>query len=76
MYQLYLIYICSRGIRTFDFSRKTTNAVLSDLQIVGVVKWFFIKLQIRSSRDLLNLWICPASILALQPQGILTQYFL
>ena len=23
-----------------DFSRKTTNAVLSDLQIVDVVKWF------------------------------------
>ena len=25
-----------RGIQTFDFSRKTTNAVLSDLQIVDV----------------------------------------
>ena len=27
-----------RGIRTLDFSRKTTNAVLSDLQIVDVIK--------------------------------------
>ena len=27
-----------RGIQTLDFSRKTTNAVLSDLQIVDVVK--------------------------------------
>ena len=31
-----LIFI--RGIRTFVFSRKTTNAVLYDLKIVGVVK--------------------------------------
>ena len=28
----------SRGIRTLDFSRKTTNAVLSHLQIVDVFK--------------------------------------
>ena len=27
-----------RGIRTLDFSRKTTNAVLSDPQIVDAVK--------------------------------------
>ena len=27
-----------RGIHTWDFSRKTTNAVLSDLQIIDVVK--------------------------------------
>ena len=27
-----------RGIRTLEFSRKTTNAVLSGLQIVDVVK--------------------------------------
>ena len=30
--------IISRGIHTLDFSRKTTNAVLSDLQIADVVK--------------------------------------
>ena len=30
--------ISIRGIRTLDFSRKTTNAVLSDLQIVDVIK--------------------------------------
>ena len=36
--------LIGRGIRTFDFSRKTTNAVLSDLQIVDVVKWFFKKI--------------------------------
>ena len=37
---IYMIstYIDIRGIRTLDFSRKTTNAVLSDLQIVDVVK--------------------------------------
>ena len=51
--------IFSRAIRTLNFTRKTTNVVLSDLQIVDVVKWFFKKLQIRSSRDLHNLWICP-----------------
>ena len=28
----------NRGIHTFDFSSKTTNAVLSDLQIVDVIK--------------------------------------
>ena len=27
-----------RGTHTLDFSRKTTNAILSDLQIVDVVK--------------------------------------
>ena len=27
-----------RGIQTLDFSRKTTNAVLSDQQVVDVVK--------------------------------------
>ena len=42
----------TRGIRTFDFSRKTTNAVLSYLQIVDLIKSFFKILQIRSSRDL------------------------
>ena len=30
--------ICIRGIRTLDFSRKTTNVVLSGLQIVNVIK--------------------------------------
>ena len=68
--------IYTRGIRTLDFSRKTTNAVLSDLQIADVVKWFFKKLQIRSSRDLHNLWICLVSILAQQLYGILPQDFL
>ena len=65
-----------RGTHTLDFSWKTTNAVLSDLKIVDVVKWFFKKLQIRSSRDLHNLWICSASILALQLHEILPQDFL
>ena len=27
-----------RGTHTLDFSRKTTNAILSDLQIVDVIK--------------------------------------
>ena len=31
-------YLYLRGIHTLDFSRKTTNAVLSDLQIVDKVK--------------------------------------
>ena len=33
-----IAYLPSRGIHTLDFSRKTTNAVLSDLRIVDVVK--------------------------------------
>ena len=37
-------FINTRGIQTLDFSRKATNAVLSDLQIVDVVKYFFKKL--------------------------------
>ena len=44
--------IQSTGIGTLDFSRKTTNAVLSGLQIVDVIKQFFKKLQIHSSRVL------------------------
>ena len=71
-----MAYKYNRGIRTLDFSRKTTNAVLSDQQIVDVFKWFFKKLQIRSSRDLHNLWICQASILAQQLHGIPPQDFL
>ena len=39
----------NRGIRTLDFSIKTTNAVLSDLQIVDEIKYFYKKLQIRSA---------------------------
>ena len=31
-------WVIIRGIRTLDFSQKTTNAVLSDLQIVDVIK--------------------------------------
>ena len=33
-----VLIVFIRGIRTLDFSRKTINAVLSDLQIVGVIK--------------------------------------
>ena len=47
------VILSTRGIQTLDFSRKTINAVLSDLQIVDVVKQFCKKLKIRSSRDLL-----------------------
>ena len=32
------VFICNRGIQTLYFSRKTTNAVLSDLQICDLVK--------------------------------------
>ena len=45
----------TRGIRTFNFSRKTINTVISDLQIVDVIKCFFKKLQIRSLKDLVFL---------------------
>ena len=34
-----------RGTQTLGFSRKTTNVVLSDLQIVDVVKCFFKKIE-------------------------------
>ena len=34
----HIIAVKIRGIHTLDFSRKTTNAILSDIQIVDVVK--------------------------------------
>ena len=34
----WLCFMSIRGIRTLDFSRKTTNAVISGLQIVDVIK--------------------------------------
>ena len=62
--------ISIRGIRTITKFRLLTKIDFNVMHLVILCKIFWQKLQIRGSSDLLNSLLYPASILALQVQGI------
>ena len=68
--QITLLWLFSRGICTIAKFRLLTKIDFNVMHLIDLCKFFWQKLQIRGSSDLLNSQLCPASILALQVLGI------